>query len=114
MDYKSILEIVKEYIPVPVIVAVFAVIFLSWATLFIMDKIEKSLEEKKGIEISFFDHKKIWLNIFWSLVMVTALAVAKYIKWKELFYYLFILIGASTFIYEVFLKKKLENKASVN
>lgn len=105
MDFNSILNIVKEYVPVPVIVAVVAVIMLVYGSMYIAKIVENYLEEKKGRQFKFFDHKKIWLNLFWCLIVSVTLALAKFIAWRELAYYALLILGASTFLYEAFLKK---------
>ena len=105
MDFNSILNIVKEYVPISVIVAVVCVIMLVYGSSWIASAIEKSLEQKKGKQIKIFDHKKIWLSAFWCIIVTVALAVSKAIEWKEVLYYWLLILGASTFLYEAFLKK---------
>ena len=105
MDFNSILNTIKEYVPVPVIVAVACVIMLVYGSTYIASAIEESLEQKKGKQIKIFDHKKIWLSAFWCIVLTVALAVSKAIQWKEVLYYWLLILGASTFLYEAFLKK---------
>ena len=105
MDFNNILNTVKEYVPIPVIVAVVAVIMLVYGSMFIAGIIEDYLEEKSGKQIKIFDHKKIWLSVFWCAVVSVALALAKFIAWREAVYYGLLILGASTFLYEAFLKK---------
>ena len=105
MDFNSILNTVKEYVPVPVIVAVVCVIMLVYGSSYIASAIEESIEAKKGKQIKIFDHKKIWLSAFWCIVLTVALALSKAIQWKEVLYYWLLILGASTFLYEAFLKK---------
>lgn len=105
MDFNSILSVVRDYIPVPVIVAVFCVIMLVYASSYIIAAIEESIEKKKGKQIKIFDHKKIWLSVFWCVIMSVALAISKAIAWEQVFYYWLIILGGSTFLYEAFLKK---------
>lgn len=105
MDINSILNLVKEYVPIPVIVAVVVVIMLVYGSIYIAKVIEDSLEAKSGKQIKIFDHKKIWLSVFWCIVVSIALALAKFIEWKQTFYYALLILGASTFLYEAFLKK---------
>lgn len=105
MDFNSILNIVKEYVPIPVIVAVVAVIMLVYGSMYIAGVIEHAIETKKGKQIKIFDHKKIWLSLFWCIAVSITLALAKYIQWRELAYYCLLILGASTFLYEAFLKK---------
>lgn len=105
MDFNSILNIVKEYVPIPVIVAVAAVIMLVYGSMALAGIIEGYLEERSGKQIKIFDHKKIWLSLFWCIVVSVTLALASFIQWKETPYYCLLILGASTFLYEAFLKK---------
>ena len=105
MDFNSILNVVKEYVPIPVIVAVVAVIMLVSFSIKIAGIIEEYLEEDTGRQIKIFDHKKIWLSLFWCIVVSVTLALAAFIQWKETPYYCLFILGASTFLYEAFLKK---------
>ena len=57
MDLNSILNLVKEYVPLPVIVAVVAVIMLVYGSIYIASVIEDAVEAKKGRQIKIFDHK---------------------------------------------------------
>lgn len=105
MDFNTILNTVKEYVPIPVIVAVAAVIMLVYGSMYIAGIVEDYLEERDGKQIKIFDHKKVWLNLFWSIIVSVTLALAKFIEWRELAYYALLILGASTFLYEAFLKK---------
>lgn len=105
MDFNTILNTVKEYVPIPVIVAVVAVIMLVYGSMYIASIIEEAVETKTGKQIKIFDHKKIWLSVFWCAVVSVALALAKFIAWREAVYYGLLILGASTFLYEAFLKK---------
>ena len=101
----NIINTVKEYIPVPVIVAVIAVIMLVYVSSIFFSALEAYLEEDYGKQIKFFDHKKIWLSLFWCIIASFTLVLAKFIEWREMPFYLFVIMGASTFCYEAFLKK---------
>ena len=105
MDFSTILTYVKEYIPGPVIAAVVCVIMLVYMSSFIATSIEDAVEQKKGKQIKIFDHKKVWLSLFWCILMTITLAISKSIEWKQVPYYSFVILGASTFLYEAFLKK---------
>ena len=105
MDLNSILNLVKEYVPLPVIVAVVAVIMLVYGSIYIASVIEDAVEAKNGRQIKIFDRKKIWLSVVWCAVVSVALALAGFIAWRECFYYGLLILGASTFLYEAFLKK---------
>lgn len=110
MDLNSILNTVKEYVPMPVIVAVVCVIMLVYVSTYIASAIEESVEQKNGKQIKIFDHKKIWLSAFWCIIVTVALAVSKAIEWAQVLYYWLLILGASTFLYEAFLKKIGMNK----
>lgn len=105
MDFMTILNTVKEYIPTPVIISVIAVIMMIYGSSIFLKVVEEYLEESWGRQIKFFDHKKIWLSLIWCSIATLTLALAKYIEWREFPYYLFVILGASTFCYEAFLKK---------
>ena len=105
MDFISILQTVKEYLPIPVIVAVIGVIMLVYGSSLFFTTLEAFLEESWNRQIKFFDHKKIWLSLIWCVVASLTLALAKFIEWREMPFYLFVIMGASTFCYEAFLKK---------
>ena len=105
MDLSALINMVKEYVPIPVIVAVVAVIMLVSGSSIFAGIVEEYLEESYGRQIKLFDHKKIWLSVIWCAVASLTLALAKYIEWRELPFYLFVIMGASTFCYEAFLKK---------
>ena len=105
MDFMTVLNTVKEYIPIPVIVAVVAVIMLVYGSSIFLGVVEEYLEEEWNRQIKFFDHKKIWLSLIWCVVASLTLALAKFIEWREMPFYLFVIMGASTFCYEAFLKK---------
>ena len=110
MDF-SILNAIKEYIPVPVIVAVVIVIMLVYVTSFAAEVLEDYLEEKFKKQIKFFNHKKIWLSLFWCIICSVTVAAAGYISWKELPFYIFVILGGSTFLYESFIKRWITKNA---
>ena len=105
MDFTTIFNMVKEYVPIPVIVAVVAVIMLVYGSMYIAAIIEEAVEAKYAKQIKIFDHKKIWLSVFWCAVVSVALALGQFIAWRETVYYGLLILGASTFLYEAFLKK---------
>lgn len=105
MDFISILQTVKEYIPIPVIVAVAANIMLVYGSQWLVTQIENYLEDKNKKQYKLFDGKKVWLSVIWCVVLSVTLALANFIQWRELPFYLFVILGASTFLYEAFLKK---------
>ena len=105
MDFISIIQTVKEYIPIPVIVAVIANIMLVYGSQWLVTQIENYLEDKNKKQYKFFDGKKVWLSVIWCIVLSVTLALAKFIEWREMPFYLFVIMGASTFCYEAFLKK---------
>jgi len=105
MDFSAIFNVVKEYVPVPVIVATVANIMLVYGSSFLVSVIEEYYEEEMGRQYKFFDGKKVWLSAFWCIILSLTLALAKFIEWREMPFYLFVILGASTFLYEAFLKK---------
>jgi len=105
MDFSAIFNVVKEYVPVPVIVATVANIMLVYGSSFLVSVIEEYYEEAMGKQYRFFDGKKVWLSAFWCIILSVTLALAKFIEWREMPFYLFVILGASTFLYEAFLKK---------
>ena len=105
MDISALFNVVKEYVPIPVIVAVAANIMLVYGSSWLVTVIENYLEEKNGRQYRFFDGKKVFLSAFWCVILSLTLALAKFIEWRELPFYLFVILGASTFLYEAFLKK---------
>ncbi len=105
MDISALFNVVKEYVPIPVIVAVAANIMLVYGSSWLVTVIENYLEEKSGKQYKLFDGKKVFLSAFWCVILSLTLALAKFIEWRELPFYLFVILGASTFLYEAFLKK---------
>ena len=105
MDFISILQTVKEYVPIPVLVAVAANIMLVYGSQWLVTQIENYLEDKNKKQYKLFDGKKVWLSVIWCIVLSVTLALAKFIEWRELPFYLFVILGASTFCYEAFLKQ---------
>ena len=101
----SVLNTIKEYIPVAVIVAVAANIMLVYGSSWLVSIIEEYYEEVMGKQYKFFDGKKVWLSVFWCIILSLCLALAEFIEWREMPFYLFVILGASTFLYEAFLKK---------
>lgn len=99
MDYLT------GYLPQAVVIAIIMVICFVYLTIEIVSKIENVLEEKKGHQIKFFDHKKIWLSLFWCIVFSVVLVYADFITLKQSPFYCFVILGASTFLYEAVLKR---------
>ena len=105
MELSVLFSVVKEYVPIPVIVAVAANIMLVYGSQWLVTQIENYLEENNGKQYKFFDGKKVFLSAFWCVILSLTLALAKFIEWREMPFYLFVILGASTFLYEAFLKK---------
>lgn len=114
MDFTAIINTVKENVPVPVIIAVVAVIMLVYGSMYLASVIEEAVETKTGKQIRIFDHKKIWLSVFWCAIVSVALALAGYIAWRETAFYGLFILGSSTLCYEAFLKKIGINKEETN
>ena len=105
MELSALFSVVKEYVPIPVIVAVAANIMLVYGSQWLVTQIENYLEEKNCKQYKFFDGKKVFLSAFWCVILSLTLSLAKFIEWREMPFYLFVILGASTFLYEAFLKK---------
>ena len=71
----------------------------------ILAKLEKKLEAKKGKEIKFFDHTKIILSLFWSLLLAVSFAFGKIYTWAELPLYFLVIVGGATILYELVWKQ---------
>ena len=54
MELSALINIAKEYIPLPVIVAIVSNIMLVYGSQWLVSNIETYLEEKSGKQIKFF------------------------------------------------------------
>ncbi|MEE0876794.1 MAG: hypothetical protein UIH18_05805 [Fibrobacteraceae bacterium] len=102
--------VLQNYFPTAVIMAVVLVVIFTELLKEVVAKIEIKLE-KNGKQIKLFDHKKIWLAVFCSVVFSIALVLAGFFEWRKLFVYTPAILGIAIFLYEVILKplKKLKN-----
>lgn len=100
MDFTSIVN----GLPQAVLVAAILVVIFVKTTSVVVSKIEEKIEAKKGKEIKIFDHKKIWLSLFWCIIAVVLIAAAGFIAWRETPFYMFVIMGISTFCYEAIVK----------
>ena len=78
--------------PYQIGIAVLVVIVITELSKNAVAKIEKKIEEKKGKEIKFFDHTKIILSLFWSLLLAVSFAFGKIYTWAELPLYFLVII----------------------
>lgn len=101
----SALETIKQYVPIAVIVSVVVVIALTYTFNFLVNNIEDYLEGKKEKQIHFFDHKKVWLSLFWCVFCGVTIAAADFIAWREVPFYVLVILGGSTLLYESVIKK---------
>ena len=99
------LSVLKEFLPLPVIVSIVTVICLVYLLGQIVTVIEDNIELQKGKQIKLFDHKKIWLSFPCCVLCSVTMAIAGFIEWKELLFYIFVVMGGSTFFYESIVKK---------
>lgn len=99
------LSFFDNYLPSAVITAALLVILMVNLTVMLVEILEEKIEAKKGKQIKFFDHKKIWLNALWSVIFTAALVIAGFIELKASFYYCLAIMGLSTFFYETIMKK---------
>ena len=102
--------VLQNYFPTAVIMAVVLVVIFTELLKEVVAKIEIKLE-KNGKQIKLFDHKKIWLAVFCSVVFSIALVLAGFFEWRKLFVYTPAILGIAIFLYEAILKplKKLKN-----
>ena len=106
MEVKSILEtIMPANAAAALIGAIMAVVLMTEFTKEILKMLEDYLEEKKGKQIKFFDHTKILLSIFWSVIIVMTLTLTNVFSKTDFVIYFFMIIGASNVFYELILKK---------
>lgn len=101
---------VANYLPPAVVVAVALVIVFVYVTDKVLCGIERKLEAKRGKEIRIFEHKKIFISLFWCAVFAVVLTVAEFITLKEAPFYLFVIMGLSTFFYNAFIWKFMYKK----
>ena len=99
------IEVLKDILPLPVIISITTVICLVYLLGQIVTVIEEHIEARKGKQIKLFDHKKIWLSFPCCVLCSVTMAIAGYIEWKELLFYIFVVMGGSTFFYESIVKK---------
>ena len=99
------IEVLKDILPLPVIISIITVICLVYLLGQIVTVIEEDIEARKGKQIKLFDHKKIWLSFPCCVLCSVTMAIAGYIEWKELLFYIFVVMGGSTFFYESIVKK---------
>lgn len=99
------IEVLKDILPLPVIISITTVICLVYLLGQIVTVIEEDIEARKGKQIKLFDHKKIWLSFPCCVLCSVTMAIAGYIEWKELLFYIFVVMGGSTFFYESIVKK---------
>lgn len=105
MDFTSIIGMIVGFVPPAVYVASFAVIVFVYFTQFVVSKVEAVVEGKAGKQIAFFDHKRVWLTIFWAIIFTVVLVLGKFITWQESLLYLLVIMGLSGILYNGFLKK---------
>lgn len=94
-----------ELIPAGVLVALLGVVLMTEATKTALSILEDYLEAKVKRQIKFFEHTKIVFCIFWSMVFTAFLAWGEIIQTKTAPLYLFVLIGASSVLYELIIKR---------
>lgn len=94
-----------EFIPMAVIIAVIAVIFATEFSKVIVFWLEEYLETKLERQIKLFDHSKILLLLFWTVIAVATLVYAEQIDKRMAVIYFMLIVGASTILYELVIKK---------
>ena len=96
---------VVGFVPAPVYVATMATIVFVYLSQFVAGKIESTLEAKTGKQLRIFDHKRIWLTVFWAVVMTVVLVLGGFITWQQSLLYVLVIMGLSCILYNGFLKK---------
>lgn len=96
---------VANYLPPAVVVAVALVIVFVYESDKALRALERRLERRVGRELRVFDHKKIFISLFWCALFAAALTVADFIAPREAPFYLFVIMGLSGFFYNAFLRR---------
>lgn len=104
MDFAAIVSMILGFIPPAVYVATFATIVFVYLTQVVASKIEEVIESKKGKNVAFFDHKKIWLTVFWAVSFTVLIVIGGFITWQQSLLYLLVIMGLSGLLYNGFLK----------
>lgn len=104
MDFATIVSMIMGFIPPAVYVATIATIVFVYLSQVVADKIEKAIESKKGKEVTFFDHKKIWLTVLWAVIFTAILVIGGFITWQQSLLYMLVIMGLSGILYNGFLK----------
>ena len=104
MEIGTIISMILGFIPPAVFVATFATIVFVYLSQIIATKIEEAIETKKGKQVGFFDHKKIWLTVFWAIAFTAILVVGGFITWQQSLLYMLVIMGLSGILYNGFLK----------
>lgn len=104
MEISAIISMILGFIPPAVFVATLATIVFVYLSQIIATKIEEAIEEKNGKQVRFFDHKRIWLTVFWAIAFTAILVVGGFITWQQSLLYMLVIMGLSGFLYNGFLK----------
>lgn len=104
MDFAAIVSMIMGFIPPAVYVATIATIVFVYLSQVVASKIEEVIESKKGKNVAFFDHKKIWLTVFWAIVFTAIIIIGGFITWQQSLLYMLVIMGLSGILYNGFLK----------
>ena len=104
MELSAIISMILGFIPPAVFVATLATIVFVYLSQFVATKIEEAIESKKGKNVAFFDHKKIWLTVFWAVIFTVILVIGGFITWQQSLLYMLVIMGLSGILYNGFLK----------
>lgn len=104
MELSAIISMILGFIPPAVFVATLATIVFVYLSQIIATKIEEAIEAKNGKQVRFFDHKRIWLTVCWSIAFTAILVVGGFITWQQSLLYMLVIMGLSGFLYNGFLK----------
>lgn len=91
--------------PAAVTAAVVLVVILTEITKKIVGKIEEKLEARLDRQVKIFDHKKIWIALFWDVAVTVSLVIGGLVQKEAFLFYLFMIMGLSTFFYEALIRR---------
>lgn len=105
MDIGIVLNIIKECISPYILISIIFNVILVNSAVILIKELEDYLEEMNNRQFKIFDHKKIWLNVIFSLLVTIGLFLSKSIEAEDFLMTILQIIGGTTLIYEAVLKK---------
>lgn len=108
MEFTSIVSMVAGFVPAAVYVATIATIVLTYLSQAVAGRIESALEARTGRQLRIFEHKRVWLTVFWAVVMTVVLVVGGFVTWQQSLLYVLVIMGLSGILYNGFLKSVVQ------